>query len=546
MKRTKRTIAAAVCEDDEARRPRKKLIKRTIDAAVYEGDGKSRHVLWDSEVPGFGCRLLPSGKKSFVLSYRVNNRKRLMTLRTHGALTVDKARKQARAELAKIETGEQDPLEERQKAARGETVADLCAAYMERHGSAKKSGADDQRRIDSYILPAWRNLKAKAIKRADVAALHSRIGKGKPYEANRVLALLSKMFELAGRWGYVPEHHVNPARDVDRFRETKRDRWITPAELPHLAAAINAETNETARHALWLYLLTGVRKSELLKARWDDIDEQRAELRLPDPKAERTHYIPLSGPAMALLRAIPRTPGNPYILPGKGPRGTTAATKAAAPAHLVNISKPWNRVRTAATLARWREEPEVAALIDHLTEQRAATKSKHAAKDWTPTPSLAEIRAAAAAEALDLPRAIDDVRLHDLRRTVGSWLAQAGNSLHLIGRVLNHSNTSTTQVYARFGEDTVRTALEQHGERIMGAAGLAPTAEVAALPSHTDRCGTCAFWAEDHRDAPGGLCIAQRSPFYKQDRRALAEACRRYVRDDEGPALSTQQPAASA
>jgi site-specific recombinase XerD len=75
------------------------------------------------------------------------------------------------------------------------------------------------------------------------------------------------------------------------------------------------------------------------------------------------------------------------------------------------------------------------------------------------------------------------VRLHDLRRTVGSWLAQAGNSLHLIGRVLNHSNASTTQVYARFAEDNVRTALEQHGACIMGAAGLTPTAEVAPLPT---------------------------------------------------------------
>ena len=107
---------------------------------------------------------------------------------------------------------------------------------------------------------------------------------------------------------------------------------------------------------------------------------------------------------------------NPYILPGK-----------LAGSHLVNISKPWGRVRTAAGVA--------------------------------------------------------DVRLHDLRRTVGSWLAQAGNSLHLIGRVLNHTNQSTTAVYARFGEDSVRTALEQHGARIMGAAGLTPTAEVTELPA---------------------------------------------------------------
>lgn len=498
-----------------------KLTKRAIDAATYNGKDNARCVLWDDEVPGFGLRIFPSGKRSFVLSYRVNNRKRMLTLGGYGALTLTEARKLARRELAKVETGERDPLEERQKAARGETVADLCAAYMERHGDAKKSGTEDQRRIDRYILPAWRNLKAAAIKRADVAALHSKVGKRGPYEANRVLALLSKMFELARRWGYVPEDHVNAARDIDRFKEQKRDRWITHEELPHLTEAINAEPNETARNALWLYLLTGARKSELLKARWDDVDEARAELRMPDTKAGRTHYVPLGGPALALLRDMPRHPGNPFVLPGAKPG-----------AHLVNVSKPWNRVRTAATLARWREVPEAAALIGRLTEERAAAKSKHAAKDWTPSP--AEIRKAAAAEGLTLPPAIDDVRLHDLRRTVGSWLAQAGNSLHLIGRVLNHSNASTTQVYARFGEDSVRTALEQHGTRLMGAAGLTPTAEVAPLAPRALRCGACGFWAEDGTNAPTGACVNRRSAFYDEPRAAKDDACTRFARDDHG------------
>jgi len=247
-----------------------------------------------------------------------------------------------------------------------------------------------------------------------VATLHSRIGKTAPYEANRVLALLSKMFELARRWGFVPEDQANPARDIDRFKEAKRDRWVTPEELPRLAQAINEEPNDSARSALWLYLLTGARKSELLNARWEDVDVSRAELRLTDTKAGRTHYIPLSAPALALLGQIPRLDGNPYILPGKREG-----------AALVNIAKPWSRVRKAA--------------------------------------------------------GVEDVRLHDLRRTVGSWLAQAGNSLHLIGRVLNHSNQSTTAVYARFGEDHVRAALEQHGARIMGAAGIAPTAGVVNI-----------------------------------------------------------------
>jgi integrase len=391
-----------------------RLTKRILDATAYEGDSKSRYVLWDEDPPGFGCRIYPSGKKAFVLSYRVEGRKRLMTLGTFGALTLDGARKAARAALAKVETQAGDPLAERQKAARGETVADLCREYMERHGNGKKSGEDDQRRINKHILPAWRGLKARAIKRSDVAALHSKIGKAHPYEANRVLALLSKMFGLARRWGFVSDDHPNPARDIDRFRELKRDRWITPEELPRLAKAINEEPNETARFALWLYLLTGARKTELLKARWEDLDETRAELRLADTKAGRTHYIPLSAPALALLNQIPRIPDNPYILPGRVEK-----------ASLVNIDKPWRRVRKAA--------------------------------------------------------GVEDVRLHDLRRTVGSWLAQAGNSLHLIGRVLNHTNQSTTAVYARFGEDHVRAALEQHAERLLGAAGMKPSADVVEI-----------------------------------------------------------------
>ena len=390
------------------------LTKKTIDALSYQGAGNERFVVWDDDPPGFGLRIYPSGRKAFVLSYRSQGRKRLMTVGTYGVLTLEQARIQARAELAKVETQGADPLAVRQRQAQGETFRDLCQTYMERHGQAKKSGPDDQRRIDRHLLPLWGSLKVPAITRADVAALHSKIGKAHPYEANRVLALLSKMFDLARRWGFVPEDHSNPARDIDRFKEAKRDRWVTPEELPRLAQAINEEPNQSARFGLWLYLLTGARKSELLRARWEDVDWTRAELRIPDTKAGRVHYIPLSAAALALLREIPRVAGNPHILPGKLDG-----------AHLVNINKPWNRVRCAA--------------------------------------------------------GVEDVRIHDLRRTVGSWLAQAGNSLHLIGRVLNHSNQSTTAIYARFGEDSVRAALEQHGARIIGAAGLTPSADVTEI-----------------------------------------------------------------
>ena len=458
-----------------------KLTKRQIDAARYIGEGNARFVMWDDQIPGFGVRIYPGGKRSFVLSYRTAERKRLLTIGTYGVLTLDQARSQARAELAKIETQGADPVGDREKDRRGETMGDLCQTYMDRHGNAKKSGEEDRRRINRHILPRWRALKVKALTRQDVAKLHTQIGATAPYEANRVINLLQTMLDLGRRWGFLPQDHINPARDIARYRETARDRWLTPAELPRLAQAIDQEPNETARAALWLFLLTGARKSEILAARWDHLDWERGELRLDDPKNGKPFYLALPAPALALLHSLPRTPGNPYILPGRGPRKGTPEVQA--PAHLVNVEKPWARVKLTATLAAWREDPDAAALIDRLTAELARTQHRNAPKMFPPAPALAEIRAAAAAEGVELPPAIDDVHIHDLRRTLGSWMAQSGASLALIGKVLNHADAKTTAIYARFGQDSVRTALEQHGAQIMAIAGKTPLAEVVSLPT---------------------------------------------------------------
>jgi integrase len=364
-------------------------------------------------------------------------------------------------------------------------MGDLCAVYLDRHASTKKTGEEDRRRINKHILPRWRTLKVKALTRQDLAKLHTKIGATAPYEANRVINLLATMFDLGRRWGFVPQDQVNPAHDIARFKETKRDRWLTPAELPRLVQAIDQEASASARAAIWLFLLTGARKSEILAARWDHIDWERGELKLDDTKNGKPFYLALSAPAVALLRELPRAPRNPFILPGRGPRTASATTKAQTPTHLVNIEAPWRRVKHTATLAAWREDPDAAALIDRLTTERARTQHRNAPKMFAPTPTLAEIREAAAVEGVELPPAIDDVRLHDLRRTLGSWLAQSGASLHLIGKILNHADIKTTAIYARFGEDSARTALEQHGAKIMGIAGLAPLAKVVGLPTKT-------------------------------------------------------------
>ncbi|GBE07061.1 MAG TPA: site-specific integrase [Phycisphaerales bacterium] len=444
-----------------------KLTKKSVDAAVYDREPVTRNgkttypqqIHWDDKLTGFGLRVYPTGKKSFVISYRTNGRKRIMTLTRYGLKTLEQARSMAKIKLGQAEDGE-DPLEEKQRKAKGETVKDLCTAYMDLYAKEHKKEAswkDDERRINRYLLPAWGNIKAANIKHSDVAALHRKIGKKAPYSANRLAALISKMFNLARKWGFVEADSSNPARDIEHYKEEKRDRWVTPEELPFLMEAVNEESNDYARRGLWLYLLTGLRKNELLSAKWEYIDWERKELRVPNTKSGKVHYLPLSEAAISMLDDVPRIKNNPYILPGLK-EGS----------HLVNIEKPWLRTRKKATIKIWAVHDSTADLIADLR------------KKLDRDPTIKEVQKATD---FDLPTGVLDVRLHDLRRTVGSWLAQSGNSLHLIGRVLNHSNTSTTAIYARFAQDQVRNALEQHGQKIMGIAGQKPTANVVKLNS---------------------------------------------------------------
>jgi len=210
----------------------------------------------------------------------------------YGILTLDQARKMARSHLVDVLQGK-DPSAEKLKMERN--VSALCDDFVHRHAKPhKKTWQTDDSRIRRHIRPAWGNRPVSSIKHADVAILHSSIGKDHgPYEANRTLALLSKMFELAPLWGFLEEGAINPAHRIDKFKEKKRDRWIREEEFPRLVSAINQETNPYLRAVIWTYLLTGARKSELLSVKWEDIDLARLELRLPETKADRVHYIPL-------------------------------------------------------------------------------------------------------------------------------------------------------------------------------------------------------------------------------------------------------------
>ena len=424
------------------------LTKRDVDRLEYDATGPAMQIHYDGgELSGFGVRVFPSGAKSFVVWYRTTSgRKRLHTLGKYGTLTLQQGREMARRILMQAKTGT-DPMEERQKARSGETVRELATMYLERHAKQhKKTWREDERRLTKWVVPLLGSRKVADVKRSDVARLHAKIGEQAPYEANRVLALIAVMFTKAGEWGLVEQGVPNPSAGVQTFKEQSRDRWVTPAELPALMQAIAEESNPYIQAAVKLYLLTGLRRNELLGLRWKDVDFEREELRLRDTKAGRSHVVPLSDPALEIFRSLPRQLGNTYIFPGNVPGRP-----------LVNINKSWRRIRTRLWLAT---NSDIAADLRQKAEADVARRSKHA--DKSPAAVEARLLTLAGRHVTDE----DLLRLHDLRRTVGSWMATNGASLPLIGKVLNHTNASTTQIYARLAEGATRTALEEHGARI--------------------------------------------------------------------------------
>ena len=389
-----------------------KLTKSIVDRAKYEGeshegsDGQkkwSRYVLWDDDVRGLGLRITPKGKKSFVLSYRVGNRKRLLTMGPYGVLTLQEARVRAMKELAAILDGH-DPLAVREEVREAPTVKALGERYLEEHAYPKKkpkSAEEDRRQLEKYIEPALGKVQVSDLTTADCARLHHSM-RDTPIQANRVRALLSKMCSLAETWGLRPKGS-NPVNDVERFKERKRERYLSTEELERLGkvlAEMEAEGQEPqqAITAVRLLLLTGCRRDEILKLRWKEVDFERRFLLVPDSKTG-AKVVPVGSAVIDLLRTIPRQADNPYVLPGRNGTG-----------RFVGLFHVWVRIRDRA--------------------------------------------------------GISDVRIHDLRHSFASVGVGSGHGLPILGKLLGHRDSATTARYAHLAADPLLAAADQISEEI--------------------------------------------------------------------------------
>jgi len=401
--------------------------------------GDRERVIWDGLVPGFGVRIHPGGRRTYMLVYRVGGgragRRRTLTLGLHGAIDCKEARRQAR-EAHLLAVKGVDPAGEKLASRLAPTVSALCDRFLELHARPHKrarSVEEDERNMRNHVRPLLGSLKVTAVTCADVdAAINAirdgktarnektvkhgrRIVRGGVAAANRTLALLKTMFTLAERWGLRPPAS-NPCRNARKYPERPRERFLSLDELQRVAAALadagakKGGVSASARAAIRLLLFTGCRVSEILTLRWGQVDLERGVARLAESKTG-PKSVYLNAPARAVLGVLlgERKPkASDYILPGEGGEG-----------HLPGLKSAWSSIRRRA--------------------------------------------------------ALPDVRLHDLRHTFAS-MGAADHSMFLLGKLLGHRNVSTTARYAHLAADPVQQAAETIGRRIAGAMGIVVTA----------------------------------------------------------------------
>lgn len=405
-----------------------RITKRVVDRLTPR---PNEFTIWDGKMPGFGVRVRPSGAKSYVVVYRAGSGRgapvRRYTIAGIGRITPASARTRAKAILGQVAHGH-DPAGDKTTERGTPTIAELAERFLSEHIEAKRkpgTAAFYRHILNKIVTPELGTSKADKVTRTQIAKLHAKLHKT-PFQANRVLAVIGSMYAFAGRTGAVPEG-TNPVRKIDKFKEHRRERFLTGGELGRLGATIREaerkgipwkvdEAKPKAKHlpkaknrftkispftaaALRLLLFTGCRLREILHLRWENVDLERGLLFLPDSKSGRKTVI-LNAPAVAVLNGLKRM--GPLVVPGDDPEKPRA-----------DLKRPWEAVAHRAGL--------------------------------------------------------DGVRLHDLRHTFASFGAGGGLGLLIIGKLLGHTQASTTARYAHLDNDPLRRASKAIGARIAAA-----------------------------------------------------------------------------
>jgi integrase len=361
-------------------------------------EGKPKVRYFDSTLPGFILEQRTTGCTFYLRYSDARRRSREIKLGRHGDVTVDQARKRAEELRASISLGG-DPLAEREARRAIPTVAEFVRdQYLPAIKERLRSYSSVEAQFRLRIVPMLGNRGMDEITRAHVSALRQKLID----EGLSNPSVNRHLAALRGLFSAAIKWEVvtgrNPAANPSMLHEQHRDRFLSVTETQALVRALDAEPARDAAAALVLLILTGARKSEVLDATWNNVDLDGARLTVPLSKSGRTRHIPLSAAAVAVLRGQ-------AVRAKEGGRFVFPGREPDRP--LEDLRGPWERAKKAAGLA-------------------------------------------------------SDLRVHDLRHSFASVLANLGTPLNEIGTILGHSQLSTTQRYAHHAQqrlvDTATTA----------------------------------------------------------------------------------------
>jgi integrase len=391
--------------------------KAVIDALPLPREGQ-RAEYCDTKTGGLRLRITHQSIKTFCVLRRVKEGgMERVTLGRYPDVTIEQARRAA-AEINAAIAGGANPAEAKRAHKAEPIFADLFTEYMERHAKLnKRTWREDQQKYRDYLEQPLGKKKLSKITRADLAGVHSQITRAGHPTVANRVKDLCSSVFGRAIEWGLMEH--NPAKGIRDNSEKSRDRFLQPGELPRLFAALSDEPNPNFRDFFLLALLTGARRHNVRSMRWADLDLEHALWHIPVTKNGQPQNVPLVPEAVEILRGRLDALGlgNGFVFP--------AARADSKHGHMSGERKAWLRIL-----------------------QRAR---------------------------------VEDVHIHDLRRTMGSWQARTGASMVVIGKSLGHRSQQATAVYARLDLDPVRQAMQTATSAMLEAAGVKLTAEVVNL-----------------------------------------------------------------
>lgn len=438
-------------------------------AALPIPEAGKRATYHDTKIQGLQLRVSSTGIKTFSVYRRMKGgQPERVTLGRFPTMTVEHARRQAAVINAEIEAGA-NPAAVRRAIREEPTFIEMLSEMLEK--KKKRDGSQITERTKKDYLDTARlhlvsiaNSKLSHISRSEVKAIHTKVSKSSARQADKAVAIISSAFNFASDH----EHFsgINPASRIQKNAVVSRDRFAQATELPYLFAAIG---ESSLADFFLLALLTGARRSNVQAMAWRDLDLDARVWRIGMTKNGTPQNVTLSPEAVAALRERKLSIGNaPFVFPGEGRTG-----------HLVEPKKAWAAILLRASLRQLLDRLEGLGKVTVEERQRAETQISEA-------PAATEKHYRAIAKAIGIDPALydmTDLRIHDLRRTLGSWQAKTGASLAIIGKSLNHKTHQATAIYARLDLDPVRQSVDAATQAILEAAGLKQPVKVVRLPA---------------------------------------------------------------